>query len=132
MSNKILSKYVKPKSISAKVRLRKLNFANFLEYYHKGSALDDFLYKYLRDLVRKNKVTDGFKTPFNSEGFYFKTKDFVKCKNLSGRVCLLSDLLDQDITANLRIVPYDFVIDGQQLSGISVTLVEAQATMSDM
>lgn len=124
--------FVKPKSITTKVRLRKENYANFLEYYHKGSSYDDHLYKYLTTLAQKNKVFDDFKSNFNSEGFYFKTKDFVKCKNLSGRTCLLADLLDQDITAKFKIQPYDFTADNKHLSGLSITLVEAHATMSDL
>lgn len=124
--------FIKPKSISAKVRLRKDNYANFLEYYHKGTANDDFLYKYLTTLAKKHKLSDDFKTSFTSEGFYFKIKDFVKCKNLSGKPCLLSDLLDQDITAKLQIKPYDFKVDGKHLSGLSITLIEAQATMSNL
>ena len=125
-------KFVKPKSITTKVRLRKENYANFLEYYHKGTSTDDHFYKYLTGLAQKNKVSEDFKTNFNSEGFYFKTKDFVKCKNLSGKTCLLADLLDQDITAKFKIQPYDFTADNKHLSGLSITLVEAHATMTDL
>lgn len=122
-------KFVKPKNINATVRLRKSNYANFLEYYHKGSATDDFLYKYLTDLVKKNKTTDEFKTPFNTEGFYFKIKDFVKCKDVRGKTCLLEDILDYDVTVKLKILPYDFIDPktSSQVSGISITLVEAHA-----
>lgn len=125
-------KFVKPKLITAKVRIRNTNYANFLEYYHKGTSIDDHFYKYLTIIAQKNKVSEDFKTNFNSEGFYFKTKDFVKCKNLSGRTCLLADLLDQDVAAKFKIQPYDFVVDNKNLSGISITLVEANATMSDL
>ncbi len=125
-------KFVKPKVISVKVRLRTATYANFLEYYHKGTSLDDHFYKYLTNLVQKNKGSEDFKSNFTSEGFYFKTKDFVKCKNLSNKSCLLVDLLDQDITAKLKIQPYDFTVDNKHLSGLAITLVEAYATMSDL
>lgn len=125
-------KFTKPKLINAKLRLRRINYANFVNFYHKGTN-DDFLYKYLTKLISHElsscpNVKSNFKSNFNFEGFYFKTKDFVKCKNLSGKVCLLSDLLDHDVIAKLQITPYDFTSStGQHLSGLSILLLEAKA-----
>jgi hypothetical protein len=127
-------KYARPLNVSIKARLRQLNYANFLEYYHNGSAELDYFYKYLVNLANKHKlfVKDGdfskFKSTYTKEGFYFKTTATIKCKNAIGRPCLLEDILDRDAVLKLKITPYDFDSeDGNQIIGISIQCIEANA-----
>jgi len=124
--------YVKPKNINIKARLRTKNYANFLEFYHKGSALNDYFYKYLVKLADSHKLLANqdtqFKSHFNPEGFYFKTKETIKCKNAIKMPCLLDDLLDRDVTMQLKITPYNFKdAAGAQLIGISIQAVAIYA-----
>ncbi len=128
-------KYSKPIYISIKARLRQPTYANFLEYYHKGSADNDHFYKYLVKLSTEHKLfmkdAESFKLSFTQEGFYFKTLDIVKCKNAIGKPCLLEDLLDRDVVFKLKILPYDFLTpEGKQIIGISITCLEANGKPS--
>lgn len=127
-------KYARPLNLSIKARLRQLNYANFLEYYHAGSAELDYFYTYLVNLSNKHKlfVKDAdltkFKSNFTKEGFYFKTTTSIKCKNAIGKPCLLEDILDRDVVLKLKITPYDFESEeGNQIIGISIQCIEASA-----
>lgn len=121
-------KYVKPKIISTKIRLRTDKYANYYEYYHNNSSSDDFLYKYLCSVKEKNMINEDFKSNFTEEGFNFKFKDNITCRDVKGNRCILYDILDSDIVAKLSIKPYDFVSkDGKHLSGITINLLEANA-----
>lgn len=120
--------FVKPKNISIKARLRSAKYANFLEYYHNGSAKLDYFYNYLTKLSESHKLLvnqdSQFKSNFTPEGFYFKIKTFVKCTNAIKKPCLIEDLLDQDVTMKLKITPYNFNDnEGKQLIGIAIQAV---------
>ena len=121
-----MQNFTKPKTLSVKVRLRQSNYANFLEYYHEGSALNDYFYKYLAKLANDHKKLANcdvsFKSPFNEEGFYFKTKGPIKCMNAAKKLCLIDDLLDHDVTMKLKLVPYNFISD-KQIIGISIQAI---------
>ena len=122
-----MQNFTKPKLLSVKVRLRQSNYANFLEYYHNGSALNDYFYKYLDKLANEHKKLvnqdTSFKSSFNAEGFYFKTKKPIKCTNVVKKPCLIDDLLDHDVTMKLKLVPYNFISDNKQLIGISIQAI---------
>ncbi len=127
-----MTTFVRPKKITARARLKQPNYANFLKYYHDGSAKDDPFYKYITKLADSHKLLatedQTFKKNFDEEGFYFKIKDYVKCKNSSGRPCLLEDLLDHDVSISLKITPYNFTTDdGKHLIGLSLQATHVNA-----
>lgn len=129
--------YVKPKYLNIRARLRQPTYANFLEYYHKKSASDDYFYKYLSKLTQEHKlfiVSDTpFKSNFTAEGFYFKLIDGVKCKNVIGKPCLIEDILDRDVILKLKILPYNFQsTEGKQIIGISITALEIAAKIDSV
>ncbi len=124
------TKYVKPIYMTIKARLRQPTYANFLGFYHDGSADNDHFYKYLTKLMKEHKLfmkdAESFKSSFTHEGFYFKPLDMIKCKNAIGKPCLLEDLLDRDVVCKLKIIPYNFITpEGKQIIGISITCLEA-------
>ncbi len=115
--------FYKPKYFTFFVRLRRENFANYLNYYHKNDGTSDFVYKVLTDLVTKHKHSDEYKSPVTNEGFYFKLDNPI-CKNMYGRPCLISDILDNDVMMKVKITTYDFVADGKRLNGLSLAVKE--------
>lgn len=113
-------------------RLRSLKYANFLTYYHLKNTEDPFKIMLTQIIDKHKELTndpDNFITPiFNAEGFYFKTSTFPKCKNLSGKPCILNDIIDHDVFMKLKIQPYDFIpVNGERVIGVSITLLECTA-----
>jgi hypothetical protein len=126
--------YIKPKKISIKARLRQPNYANFLEYYHNNEVTNDYFYNYLTKLANSHKQLTNqdtkFKSNFTNEGFYFKTKEGLKCKNAIKKPCLINDLLDTDVTLKLKITPYNFLdTNNLQLIGIAIQVTEINTSI---
>jgi len=126
-----VSKFSFAKTYNIRARLRRENFANFLDYYHKGTAETDHFYQILSKIISDHKLGCNdeliqFYTPMTSEGFYFKSPD-VKCKNLIGKPCLIDDILDNDAVIRLKVRPYDFVNENKRMIGVSIHAVEIVA-----
>ena len=126
------NKFIPAKTYHITARLRKETFANFHAFYHTGSRDDSFAI-FLQNIIDKHKLLVGeafteFRSPMTNEGFYFKTGVLPKCKNVSGKPCLLRDILDYDVYMKLKIQPYDFVTTlGNRVAGVSITAMEVTA-----
>jgi hypothetical protein len=117
--------YKKP--IFIRARLRKHNYANFLEYFHTNKK-DDHFYKllsnYSSDHLIKTCVQESeYKSVFDEEGFYFK-KDNLVCYDKFNKVCLIENCIDQDVVMKLTIILYDFMDDEKRLVGCCIKVKE--------
>lgn len=123
----------KPKFLYAMVRIRSDKFANFLDYFHNQSNDDQFkllLNKIVQIHIKNTKVSEeSFKSPIKGEGIYFKTTPNTKCYNISNKPCIINDIYETDAYCKFKILPYDFLADGQRIVGVSITLLEANAKL---
>jgi hypothetical protein len=108
--------FIRPKIkyVSYKARLLNDSFANFFLQFHENKLSSDVFYKKLSKVCNEHleicRVDEAlFKTPYNTDGFYFKAGNDVACTKADGELCIISDLFDTDVMMDLCIFPYDFV-----------------------
>jgi len=116
-----MSKIIKSKAI--------LLNNNTAKYYNTFYNIDkeDHIYKVLNsnfiNIVTKKKINpDTVNKPFNYQEFKFKS-DFVKCYD-KGYPCLLEECYYKDAILTIKITPYDFIKDNNNIVGLSIKLIE--------
>lgn len=118
-----MHKFIRP--INVKARLVNDTFANFSTKFHENNHLKDPFYKKLSTLcIEHTQVTtaDGFKTPYNTDGFYFKYDLHGKCIDKNNKPCIINDLYDTDVIMTVQIIPYDFIDNKTSTRRVGVTV----------
>ncbi len=117
------------KKVTVKARLRKPNYANYLKYYHAGSAADDPFYKTIMKLITElsfiTKLESSEIKGASNEGFFFKN-DKTMYLDINGRLTLAESICDRDVMITLTIQQYDFTVNNTRKVGISITASEVR------
>ena len=99
-------------TVVAKAHLVNSTFANFYSKFHGTETDTDILYKKISQYCDEHKQisrSDTFKSPYNSDGFYFKVEPYVKCNNKKKNPCIIDDLYDTDVMMTIKVIPYDLL-----------------------
>lgn len=112
-------------TVVAKAHLVNSSFANFYSKFHRNDPDTDILYKKIAQYCEEHKQisrSDVFKSPYNSDGFYFKVEPYVKCSNKNKKPCIIDDLYDTDVMLTVKVIPYDLIDSTTQQRRVGVTI----------
>lgn len=109
-----MANYTRIKYVPYKAHLLNDTFANFFTKFHDADHTLDPLYKKLypvcKNVLEASRIAEHlFKTPYNTDGFWFKPDPAISCTKLDGSPCIIDDLFDLDVVMDLCVYPYDFM-----------------------
>jgi len=99
-------------------------------FYNKDNPINDYFYTVLNQqkkqqikLLENDLSNIKYITPFNSQGFKFKsTKNFLLCYRKS-KIIDYSKCINKLGEFTLIIRPYDFINNGKRIAGLSIKVI---------